>query len=67
MRSTRSATSSCGTSPTQVVMDRGKEFMAEFSEIILKDYGVKKRPITVRNPQANNIIERIHQNIGNMI
>eukprot|EP00957_Ditylum_brightwellii_P008941 676697-Ditylum_brightwellii.AAC.1 len=41
--------------------------MAESSEMILKDYGVKKRPITVRNPQANSTIERIHQTIGNMI
>eukprot|EP00957_Ditylum_brightwellii_P079037 6011388-Ditylum_brightwellii.AAC.1 len=41
--------------------------MAEFSEMTLKDYGVKKKPITVRNPQANSIIERIHQTIGNMI
>eukprot|EP00957_Ditylum_brightwellii_P191787 14600175-Ditylum_brightwellii.AAC.1 len=39
--------------PTQVVLDRGKEFMAAFSEMILRDYGVKKRPITVRNPQTN--------------
>eukprot|EP00957_Ditylum_brightwellii_P167015 12714793-Ditylum_brightwellii.AAC.1 len=31
--------------PTQVVFDRGKEFMAELSEMILKDYGVKKRPL----------------------
>eukprot|EP00957_Ditylum_brightwellii_P129953 9911929-Ditylum_brightwellii.AAC.1 len=35
--------------------------------MILKDYGVKKRSITVRNPQANSIIERINQTIGNMI
>eukprot|EP00957_Ditylum_brightwellii_P057099 4327130-Ditylum_brightwellii.AAC.1 len=41
--------------------------MAEFPEMILKDYGVRKRPITVRNHQANSIIERIHQTIGNMI
>eukprot|EP00957_Ditylum_brightwellii_P064400 4887954-Ditylum_brightwellii.AAC.1 len=53
--------------PTQVVLDRGKEFMADFSEMILKDYGLKKRPITVRNHQANSIIERIHQTTGNMI
>eukprot|EP00957_Ditylum_brightwellii_P082609 6280720-Ditylum_brightwellii.AAC.1 len=30
-------------------------------------YGVKQKPIIVRNPQANSIIERIHQTIGNMI
>eukprot|EP00957_Ditylum_brightwellii_P211690 15366469-Ditylum_brightwellii.AAC.1 len=41
--------------------------MAEFTEIIASAYGVKKKPITARNPQANSIIERIHQTIGNMI
>eukprot|EP00957_Ditylum_brightwellii_P125854 9593799-Ditylum_brightwellii.AAC.1 len=33
----------------------------------LNEYWVKKRIITVRNPQVNSIIERIHQIIGNMI
>eukprot|EP00957_Ditylum_brightwellii_P142240 10836479-Ditylum_brightwellii.AAC.1 len=36
-------------------------------KMILKDYGVKKRTITVRNHQANIIIERIHQAIENMM
>eukprot|EP00957_Ditylum_brightwellii_P175603 13370239-Ditylum_brightwellii.AAC.1 len=36
--------------------------------MIHKNYGVKKKkPTTVRNPQANSIIERILQTIGNMI
>eukprot|EP00957_Ditylum_brightwellii_P195595 14903719-Ditylum_brightwellii.AAC.1 len=41
--------------------------MAEFTEIIARDYGLKKKLMTARNPQANSIIERIYQNIGNMI
>eukprot|EP00957_Ditylum_brightwellii_P189791 14448415-Ditylum_brightwellii.AAC.1 len=41
--------------------------MAEFTEMMASDYGVKKKPITVRNPQASSIIERKHQTIGNMI
>eukprot|EP00957_Ditylum_brightwellii_P179848 13700672-Ditylum_brightwellii.AAC.1 len=53
--------------PTQVVLDRGTEFMAEFNEMIASDYGVKKKTITARNHQANSIIERIHQTVGNMI
>ena len=53
--------------PTEVVLDRGTEFMAEFTEMIQRDYGVTKRPITTRNPQANGIVERIHQTIGNML
>ena len=53
--------------PAHLIHDRGGEFMAEFAEMIQKDYGIKKKPITTRNPQANAILERIHQTIGNMI
>ena len=35
--------------------------------MISNDYGIKKKPITVRNPQANAIVERIHQVLGNII
>ena len=31
------------------------------------DYGLKIKAITTRNPQANAIIERVHQTIGNII
>eukprot|EP00957_Ditylum_brightwellii_P185990 14160104-Ditylum_brightwellii.AAC.1 len=41
--------------------------MAEFTEMIASDYGVKEKPTTARNPQANSVIERIHHIIGNMI
>eukprot|EP00957_Ditylum_brightwellii_P045049 3417395-Ditylum_brightwellii.AAC.1 len=41
--------------------------MAEFTEMIASHYGIKKKPMTARNSQANSIIERIHQIIGNMI
>ena len=53
--------------PTQVVIDRGKEFMAEFADMIREEYGCIKKIISTRNPQANTVIERIHQVIGNMI
>jgi len=53
--------------PTQMIFDRGSEFMAEFAKMIKDDYGITKKPITARNPQANAIIERIHQTIGNII
>ena len=35
--------------------------------MIKNDYGVKVKPITTRNPQANAIVERVQQTIGNMI
>ena len=35
--------------------------------MVEKDYGLKINRITTRNPQANAILERVHQTIGNMI
>ena len=41
--------------------------MGEFARMVEKDYGIKRKPTTTRNPQANSVIERIHQTIGNII
>ena len=41
--------------------------MAELSKMCHNDYGLKRKPITTRNPQSNAIIERIHQTIGNIL
>ena len=40
--------------------------MAEFAKMCHNNYGLKRLPITTRNPQSNTIIERIHQTIGNI-
>jgi transposase InsO family protein len=54
--------------PTQITFDRGNKFIGhEFRHTVTHDYGIKCKPITVRNPQANAIVERIHQVIGNII
>jgi hypothetical protein len=54
--------------PTQITCNRGSEFIGhDFQDMIKNDYGIKRKPITVRNPQANAIVERIHQVIGNII
>ena len=53
--------------PRIITFDRGTEFMAGFTKCIKEEYNVKVKPTTVRNPQANSILERIHQVIGNMI
>ena len=34
---------------------------------LLKDFAIKPKPTTVKNPQSNAVVERIHQVIGNMI
>ena len=57
----------CYPLPQRIFFDRGNEFMAEFSEMCQIDYGLKRKPITTRNPQSNTIIKLIHQNIGNII
>ena len=53
--------------PEKIICDRGSKFMAEFLNMIKEDYNIKVRRITTRNPQANAILERIHQTIGNII
>ena len=41
--------------------------MVEFRKMVQDDYDIKKKPITKWNPQANAIVERVHQKIGNII
>ena len=53
--------------PEQVTYDHGTEFMAELSKMIKEDYNINRKPIMVCNPQANAIVERVHQTIHNMI
>ena len=35
--------------------------------MLIRDYGIKYKPTSVCNPQANAIVEHVHQTIGNMI
>ena len=51
----------------RIVFDRGSKFMVDFFKMCHNDYGLKRKPVTTRNPQSNAIIERIHQTIGNII
>jgi hypothetical protein len=52
--------------PTEIILDRGKEFAAEVQRTIKNEYGIIKKLITTRNPQANSVVERVHQTIHNM-
>jgi transposase InsO family protein len=53
--------------PQEITYDAGSEFKAEFQTLISEEYRIKAKPITVRNPQANAIIERVHGVVGDMI
>ena len=53
--------------PCEIIMDRGREFMAEVKEVLKNEYGIKRKTITPRNPQANAMVERAHQTLGYML
>ena len=53
--------------PNKITVDIGKELLDEFKTKMLNDYRITCNSISVRNPQANAIVERIHQTIGNII
>ena len=53
--------------PQRVICDRGSEFLAETRKMLQEDYGCEVASITTRNPQANAIVERVHQTIGEHI
>ena len=44
----------------QVIYDNGSEFKHHF-ESLCDTYGIKRKPTSVKNPQANAILERVHQ------
>ena len=50
----------------KLIYDNGSEFKLHF-EHLCDSYGIKHKPITVKNPQANAILERVHQVIGQML
>ena len=52
--------------PTRVLFDNGSEFKLDFLQL-LKDYGIKAVTTSVKNPQSNAILERVHQVIHNMV
>ena len=53
--------------PCEIIMDRGSEFLAEVRQVLKDEYGITRKPITPRNPQANAMVERAHQTLGNML
>ncbi|POM79703.1 Pol protein [Phytophthora palmivora] len=53
--------------PRKVVYDQGPEFTGNEFQELLRSYGIKSKPITSKNPQANAICERIHSEILNVI
>ena len=52
--------------PQEVGFDNGKEFKWLFAELC-ENFGIRQKPTTDYNPQANAILERVHQVLGNQL
>eukprot|EP00957_Ditylum_brightwellii_P009110 688905-Ditylum_brightwellii.AAC.1 len=52
--------------PRKVIYDNDSEFKRDFKQLY-KDFGLKSKPTTVRNSQANAILECVHQVVDNML
>ena len=52
--------------PKYIVFDNGSKFKLHFNELC-ETYNIKQKPTTVKNPQANSVLERIHGVLGNMM
>jgi len=49
-----------------LIYNNGLEFKLHF-ETLCDSYGKKRKPTTIKNPQANAICERVHQVLGTMM
>ena len=52
--------------PKWVRFDNGSEFKKDCIPL-LKDFVVKPKPTSIKNPQSNGIVERAHQVFGDMV
>jgi hypothetical protein len=53
--------------PNYCVFDNGGEFIGHKFQELLTRFGITPKPITVKNPQANAICERMHQTVANVL
>jgi hypothetical protein len=49
-----------------IIYDNGSEFKLNF-EYFCETYGIKCKPTMIKNPQANAILEHLHQVLGQML
>jgi transposase InsO family protein len=53
--------------PSRCIFDLGGEFDSKAFHAVLTRWFIKPEPITVKNPRANAIVERMHKVLGDMI
>ncbi len=49
-----------------IIYNNGSEFKLNF-EYLCETYGIKRKPTMIKNPQANAILEHLHQVLGQML
>ena len=52
--------------PKRVRFDNGSEFKKYYIPL-LKYFAVKLEPTSIKHPQSNGIVERVHQVFGDMV
>ena len=50
-----------------MIFDKGSKFKLHFEGLLCDSYGLKHKSTSIKNPQANAILERIHQVLMTMI
>jgi len=53
--------------PSRIIFDQGGEFDNAWLYALCKRWNIKPEPITVKNPRANAIVERLHRTLGDML
>lgn len=53
--------------PSRVIFDQGGEFDNQWFYTLLKKWHINPAMISVKNPQANAIVERLHKIMGDML
>ena len=54
--------------PYLITLDRGSEFIGQdFCDMCINNYGIKRKIISMQNPQAYAIVECAHQMLRNLI
>ena len=50
-----------------IMNDNGSEFNLHFKEALWDSYGIKHKPTSIKNAQANAILEQLHQVLMSML
>ena len=53
--------------PAQIIHNNGGEFIGHEFQDMMRTLGITSKPTTVKNPQANAIVERLHKTMADVL